>query len=148
MTTEQKIVYEKLKNLEARENGKDEALLDKLDEVDRLVGETQDNVGFDFYKPIASERRVVGRAITSYKKFIRKSIASMIVPMLEEQTLKNKRFSLLMEEMAEAVKMLRENSNEMNEELRNKIDRLEHTIEQERALKEPAGGGIADEHRD
>jgi FkbM family methyltransferase len=91
---EQKIIFEKFMamkdNLSSQYAGNNvlaNALMGQdFIELKSYIDEMEKYKAIAYYKPVSSNKRVVGRAIVAFKKAIRKSLAWLIGPIVEQQT--------------------------------------------------------------
>lgn len=129
MDIERRIIYEKLK--EYGISGAQEAgeIRNRIDRLADMVRAAKTNVGFHWYQPVVSNRRFIGKIIVIFKKAIRKSIAWIMGPILEEQANKNLLFSQMAGEMVDILNEIEEVRKEEKQEIDKTIKLLQRELE-------------------
>lgn len=130
METGQKIIYEKLKGNALRET-KDEVIYEEQYEyIDSAIFDIKHKVGFDYEAPIISQKKGIGKLVRGVKKVIRKSLAWLIVPLLEEQTRKNIKFVEIMQDLTGELKLISREINEKDGAMAKRLDTIRQGLEE------------------
>ncbi len=130
MTDSQRIIYEKLRLARKEEIRISREYEVRFEDVDKLIQSAQHDVGFHYETPITSKKRGVGKIIVAYKKFIRKSIAFIMGPILAEQTEKNKRFYKILHHLSEIQRMMKKDMEQETARVKNELRRLDGMLKQ------------------
>lgn len=129
MDIEQRIIYEKLKEYELNDTQNIEEVDKKIDRLRNLTRAAKNNVGFNWYQPVVSNKRFIGKIIVTCKKAIRRSIAWIMGPILEEQAKKNLLLSQIADEMVDVLKEIEMCRKEEKQEIDKTIKLLQRKLE-------------------
>ena len=120
---EQKIIYEKVLEHNYDYLEEDRGINNRFARIDRQIGEAEEEIGFNFYAPVVSDKKFFKRLAINFKRAIRKSVAWILIPMFYEQTRKNSRFTAILLEMSDLLKELNRNQKQTNQELSERLNK-------------------------
>ncbi len=133
--TERGLIYEKIKSYDKSGEILQQDIADKFASIESVIRQSRENIGFNFYAPIASQKRL-GRFILAYKRFVRKSVAFIFAPILKDQTDENFRFVQTLSEVSVLLKDLHKQNIEIKTQLNEKIDFLKSELQKEKTIRE------------
>jgi len=129
MGIEQDIIYKKLKSYQDDDIKMEQGLVEKFDSIDSITRDARNDIGFDYYQPVTSNKRFIGKFIVAYKRFVRRSITWIIEPILRAQTDKNYRYVQMMYEITDALKTIQKDVAKQDQELADRIHALHCKVE-------------------
>jgi hypothetical protein len=128
---EEQIIYEKLRDRLRSSETKHRIYDTEFISIERQITDARNNIGFNVYTPIQTHRRIVGKLLINWKRFVRRSVAWILNPLFYEQTVKNSRFTQILYEITDLQKKIDNDNSTFRQMLSRRIDELNQTFKKD-----------------